>query len=92
MLQTELVIKDSNEFDLFLYVSTGQFHGLMLFFSVRGDALVLQSVDLPIFYRILDNPEAMARSQVGTPYFMSPEILKGVPYNFKVVHFYFVSF
>ncbi|XP_046363537.1 serine/threonine-protein kinase Nek4-like [Haliotis rufescens] len=33
--------------------------------------------------KMLLQPDAMARSQVGTPYFMSPEILNGRQYNMK---------
>ncbi|XP_071083291.1 uncharacterized protein [Haliotis cracherodii] len=33
--------------------------------------------------KMLLQPDAMAKSQVGTPYFMSPEILNGRQYNMK---------
>ena len=33
--------------------------------------------------KILDN-NALAKSSIGTPYYMSPEIIKGIPYDFSV--------
>ncbi len=33
--------------------------------------------------RILDHTKANARTMVGTPYYISPEIVLGKPYSFK---------
>ena len=33
--------------------------------------------------RILDNTLAVARTMVGTPYYISPEIVESKPYSFK---------
>ena len=33
--------------------------------------------------RVLESPDAMARTFIGTPYYMSPEIFQNIPYNYK---------
>ena len=33
--------------------------------------------------RVLESPDAMARTFIGTPYYMSPEIFQKIPYNYK---------
>ena len=33
--------------------------------------------------RILDHTKAVARTMVGTPYYISPEIVDNKPYSFK---------
>ena len=33
--------------------------------------------------RVLDHTKEFAKTMVGTPYYLSPEIIAGKPYNFK---------
>ena len=33
--------------------------------------------------RVLESADAMARTFIGTPYYMSPEIFQNIPYNYK---------
>ena len=53
-------------------------------FSV-GASCALQVVKLGDFgvTRVLENTMAMAETQVGTPYYMSPELAQNKPYNAK---------
>lgn len=37
-----------------------------------------------VSFRILDGPADMARTVIGTPYYMSPELFANRPYNYKV--------
>ena len=36
--------------------------------------------------RVMDSPAALAKTMIGTPYYISPEITRCKPYNAKVAH------
>ena len=36
--------------------------------------------------RVMDSPAALAKTMIGTPYYISPEITRCKPYNAKVGH------